>query len=160
MRIIFYGARYMGQVVLTYLVAEGHSLAVIPEDDDIRAVCRYLSLPIVSLDSMRPFDLFICCHGKRIIAPEYLEPGKFINIHPMLSKYKGHDPIKRYMENKDTLASVESHWMIEKVDSGDIIAQIFFQTPVVRSYGEFYNLAIPHYLRCIHKTMWIVTALR
>jgi methionyl-tRNA formyltransferase len=153
MKIVFYGARYMGQIILIYLAAEGHEIRVIPEDQDILAVCNYLSLPVVTLDSIKPFDLFVCCHGKRIIPSRYLEDEKFINMHPMLFKYRGRDPIKRYIANGDKWASIESHWMTEEVDAGEVINQQFFETPPVRTYGEFYNLAIPHYLRCIHETM-------
>ena len=158
--IIFYGRAQVGAVVLSYLVAKGYTVKVIPEDEMIKDLCRYYNLEIVNLDTMGEFDLFICCHGKKIIDEKYLK-GKFINIHPCLWKYKGHDPIKRYIENKDIEASVESHYMVKEVDAGEVITRILFETPIINSYGEFYNLALPHYLQCIDGTLkriWIKNA--
>lgn len=152
MNIVFYGKRNTGMLVLNYLLAKGHKIKVIPGDDLIRKMCDYHGLEIVDLDSMGKFDLFICCHGNKIIPAKYLIDKKFINIHPCL-KYKGHDPISRYIEKADTEASVDSLYMIESVDDGDVIESIKFQTPVVNSYAEFYNIAYPYYIDCIHKTL-------
>ena len=151
--IVFYGRRQVGMVVLAHLLALGHTVKVIPEDDLIRQMCKYYNLEIVTLDTMGSFDLFICCHGAKIIPEAYLRPKKFVNIHSCLWKYKGVNPIKRYIENKDTEASVESHFMVPEVDAGQVIARILFQTPIIADYGQFFNLAIPYYFRCIDETL-------
>jgi len=152
MRVVFYGKRNTGVLVLLYLIGRGFEISVIPEDKMVLDIADYFKLPIVSLDKMGVFDLFICCHGNKIIPKEYLIQDKFINIHPCI-RYKGHDPIKRYIENEDTEASIDSHYMTERVDEGELIKSIKFTTPIVRSYAEFYNIAYQHYITCIHETL-------
>lgn len=152
MNIVFYGKRNVGMVVLTYLVAKGHSVKVI-SDDIVAETAKMLGCPIVNFETMGEFDLFICCHGSKIIDKKYLVDGKFLNIHPCLYKYKGHSPIRRYIENKDESGSVEVQYMIEEVDGGAVIHQEFFETPKVTTFAEFYNLALPYYLRAINKAL-------
>lgn len=151
--IIFYGRTQVGSVILSYLVAKGFKVKVIPEDDLIRNLCKYYNLEIVSLDTMGKFDLFVCCHGSKVINERYLIPNKFINMHSCLWKYKGVNPIKRYIENKDTKASIESHFLVKEVDAGQVITRILFETPIVSTYGEYFNLAIPYYYQCIEETL-------
>jgi methionyl-tRNA formyltransferase len=102
---------------------------------------------------MGSFDLFVCCHGEKIIPEKYLEDGKFINMHSCLWKYKGKDPIARYIKNKDTQASIESHYMTKDVDEGEVIHRELFTTPVVKTHGEYFNIALPYYYTCIHETI-------
>ncbi len=153
MKIVFYGNRNTGQLVLSYLVAKGHQVKVITEEKRLEETARMYHLPVVDFDTMGEYDLFICCHGRRIIESKYLKDRKFINIHPCLFKYKGHNPIKRYIENKDTLGSVESQWMVEEVDAGEVIIRKEFATPVCATYANFYNIAYPYYLECIEETL-------
>jgi len=153
MTIVLYANRNTGLVVMSYLVAMGHNVKYISDDLDIIEMGTAYNLTRVVLETMRPFDLFICCHGDKIIEAQYLQEGKMINIHPCLYKYKGHNPIKRYIENGDTEGTVESQYMIEEVDAGEVIEQEFFKTPVCKTYADFYNIAIPYYLKCIHNTL-------
>lgn len=150
---ILYINRNTGMHVLSYLVARGYDINVITEDEDVITLCSYLDVNIVTLDTMGDFDLFICCHGRKIIDSKYLQDGKFINIHPCLSKYKGHNPIKRYIENGDENGSVESQYLIEEVDAGNVICSETFVTGKVNTYAEFYNIALPYYIKIIHKTL-------
>lgn len=138
--------------VLAYLVAKGHSVKVISDDPTVLELAGMLNCPIVNFETMGEFDLFVCCHGNKIIDKKYLN-GKFINIHPCLYKYKGHNPIKRFIENKDESASVEAQWLIEEVDAGDVIHSEFFETSKVTNYAEFYNIALPYYFRCIDRAL-------
>jgi len=152
--IILYGNRNTGMSVLSYLVAQGHNIKVITDnDEDVITLCGYYGIEIITLETMGTFDLFICCHGRKIIKTEYLQDGKFINIHPCLFKYKGHNPIKRYIANGDEVGSVESQYLIEEVDGGDVIYKKEFTTGKVNSYSEFYNIALPHYFEVIHETL-------
>lgn len=153
MRIILYANRNVGLCAMSYLVAKGHEVRVITEDVLLGEMSRYYGLDVVTLDTMGTFDLFICCHGRKIIPEKYLIPGKFVNIHPCLFKYKGHNPIRRYITNRDTRGSVESQYMIEEVDAGEVIHSEFFETPVVTTYAEFYNIALPFYFRCLEETL-------
>jgi methionyl-tRNA formyltransferase len=158
MKIVFYGARNTGMVVLTYLVAKCHDVVCIPEDQNLLDLCEALEVPVVTLDTMGDYDLFVCCHGKKIIPGRYLKKGRCINIHPCLFKYKGHNPIKRYIENCDTLGSVESLYMTDAVDDGEVIQRFEFDTPVCNSYAEFYNIALPYYFWCIDTTLRSIDA--
>ena len=153
MSIILYANRNTGMLVLAHLLAKGFKVKVITEDALMRTCAGYYGIEVVTLKTMGEFDLFICCHGRKIIPDEYLAKGKFINIHPCLFKYKGHNPIRRYIENRDTKGSVESQFMIPEVDAGEVINQQFFDTPVVTSYAMFYNIALPYYLKCIDETL-------
>ena len=153
MNIVYYGRRNTGMYVLAYIVAKGHSVKVISDDLNVLELAGTFGCSVVNLETMGEFDLFICCHGNKIIDKKYLISGKFINIHPCLYKHKGHNPIKRYIENKDQKGSVESHYMVEEVDAGEVIHQEFFETPVITTYAEFYNIALPYYFRCIDKTL-------
>jgi methionyl-tRNA formyltransferase len=153
MNIIFYGRTQMGMIVLSYLVAKGYDVKVIPEDDMLRQLCGYYGLEIVTLDTMGTFDLFICCHGAKIIPERYLEDGKFINMHSCLWKYKGTDPITRYIAHKDTDASIESHYMVKEVDAGKVITRVLFTTPVVLNHQEYFNISTPYYFQCIDETL-------
>ena len=149
---IFYGKSQVGLVVLLDLLANGFDVKVMPNDDIIRNAAKYLHLPIVNLDTMGKHDLFLSCHGERIIPMRYL-PGLAVNMHDCLYKYKGQTPIQRYIDNGDTQASIESHHMTAKVDQGPVIHQVFFETPKVKTFGEYYNLALPRYLDCVEGTL-------
>ena len=151
--VVFYGRTQVGTAVLSYLVAKGYRVKVIPEDDMTRMLCDYYNLPIVTLDTMGEFDLFVCCHGEKIIPVRYLQENKFINMHSCLWKYKGKDPISRYIANKDTDASIESHYMTNVVDGGRVIERVLFTTPVVKTHEEYFNIALPYYYTCIENTL-------
>ena len=148
-KIILYGNRNTGILVLNYLLAKGYSVKVITEDDDVEDICSILGIKIVTFETMGKFDLFICCHGRKIISDKYLSMGKFINIHPCLYKYRGNNPIRKYIDNKDTHATVEVQHMIKEVDAGEVIGRINFETPVIETYAEFYNIAYRYYIKCL-----------
>ena len=150
---IFYGKSQVGLVVLLDLLANGFGVSIMPNDEIIASAGEYLGLQTVTLDTMGKWDLFVSCHGEKIIPMRYLQQGPAINMHDCLYKYKGQTPIQRYMDNKDTDASIESHHMIAQVDMGPVIHQVFFETPVCTDFGQYYNLALPHYLECIEETL-------
>lgn len=155
--IVLYGKRVVGQIALSYLVARGFNVRVVNDSDiGVTWLAREYGARVVGTDyelSAKAYDLFICVHGTRIIEKEYLRYGKMINIHPCLYKYKGHNPIKRYIANGDTEGSVASHYMTENVDEGQVIEELFFQTPPCKSYADFYNVALPYYFMILDKTL-------
>lgn len=159
MKILLYANRNVGLIALSYLVGEKHDVSVISDGDQNMfwlagsLGCRILNLDV---DWGEP-DLFICVHGRKIIPKEKLVTGKFVNIHPCLFKYKGHNPIKRYIENKDTLASVESHYMTPIVDEGEVIHQEFFYTQEITNYEQFYDAAMVVYFKCLSETLNKIT---
>jgi len=151
--IILYGRRNTGLLALSYLKARGFNVKVISDDKTILWLAESLGCDIVDFNSMGEFDLFLCVHGNRILPKEILQKRKMVNVHPCLGLYKGANPIKKYIKNKDTKASVESHWMIEEVDAGEVIHQEFFETGIIHSYAEFYNQCIDKYFKCIDRTL-------
>ena len=150
--IVLYANRNVGLIAMTLLLAKGYKVKVMTEDGDVWWLATELGLEIVSLDTMGDCDLFLSVHGRRIIPMKYLEDCIAINVHPCL-KYKGVNPVKRYIENKDTQATIDAHIMIEKADEGAVIYSEHFETPIINSYAEFYNLALPFYFRAINYTI-------
>ena len=153
MKIILYTRRNVGMYCLSHLVALGHDVSVITDDADVEWLAGRYFCPLVDLDTMGEFDLFLCIHGNKIIPKEYLVEGAMCNIHPCLYKFKGHNPIKRYIFGQDTEATVESQWLIEEVDGGDVIHRENFKTPICKTYADFYNVALPYYIKCLDETL-------
>jgi methionyl-tRNA formyltransferase len=153
MKIILYTRRNVGMYCLSHLVALGHDVSVITDDSNVEWLAGRYNCDIVGFESMGEFDLFLCIHGNKIIPERYLHDWRMINIHPCLYKYKGHNPIKRYIIGKDTDASVESQWLIEEVDAGDVIHREDFTTPICNNYADFYNIALPYYIKCLDETL-------
>ncbi len=159
MTIILYCRRNVGLIALSYFVAKGHTVRVMTDDDNVKWLARSLGCPMVEgVNAMGRFDFLFCVHGNKILETKYLAEKKTINIHPCLFKYPGHNPIKRYIENGDTLGSVESQYMIEEVDAGPVIHQEMFSTPVCHNYADFYNVALPFYYKVLDKTMEVICA--
>lgn len=153
MTIILYTRRNVGMYALSYLVAKEYSVKVISDDANVLWLAGTLGCKIVDFDTMGEYDLFICVHGDKIIDKKYLKPGFMINVHPCLNRYPGVNPIKKYIRNKDTEATVESQWLIEDVDAGVVIHREEFNTPPITSYEGFYNIAMPYYWKVLDGTM-------
>lgn len=115
-----------------------------------------LDVEIVDFDTMGEFDIFLCVHGNKVIDKKYLTKGKMFNVHPCLYKYKGHNPIKRYILNEDEEGTVEVQYLIEEVDGGDVIHREVFHTGRVKDYASFYNIALPFYFKAIDRALKIV----
>jgi methionyl-tRNA formyltransferase len=153
--IVLLTRRNVGMYCLSYLVAKGYKVKLITDDNDVLWLGGRLGVEFVTLETMGDLDYMLSVHWHKIIPNEFLKEGRSINIHPCLFKYKGTNPIKRYISNGDTLGSVESHYMIEEVDAGEVIHREMFQTPKIESYAEFYNLALPYYFKCLAYTLEI-----
>lgn len=153
MKIVLYGRRNVALIALSYLSALGHTVKVVSDDGNVFWLAKRLGCDIVKLETMGDFDIFISVHGWQIVPMEYLEGKMAYNIHPCLFKYKGHNPIKRYIENKDTIGSVACHMMTEVVDEGELVYEYKFETGVVNSYAEYYNIATPFYYKILDKIL-------
>ena len=152
--IVLYTRRNVGLYALSYLIAKGYKVKVITDDEDVKWMAKVYNCEEVTFDTMGvDFSLFLCVHGNRILKKEYLQEGRMVNVHPMLEKYKGKNPISRYITHGDLEGSVSSHFMTEIVDEGEIIHTERFYTGKVDEYSQFYNLAVPFYFRCIHETI-------
>ena len=92
-------------------------------------------------------DLLICVHGREIVPTEVLEIPRYgaINVHPCLYAYKGADPIRRLMEDKNPMASVGVHRMTSKVDEGEVLTEYFRLVKDKTTEDEVYNALYPLY---------------
>lgn len=70
------------------------------------------------------FDLIVLAGYMRILPPDVLDLGRFINIHPsLLPAFKGKDAIQRAFLAGVKVSGVTVHWVTDEVDGGKIIAQ-------------------------------------
>jgi methionyl-tRNA formyltransferase len=150
--VILYARRNTGLMALVYLLTKQIKLKVISDDSEIQRFAILHGARTTEIGDME-YDLFLCVHGNKIIPKEFLKEKKCINIHPCLFQYKGKNPIEKYIANKDTVASVESHYMTEVVDEGELVYRRFFNTPVCNTYADFYNIALPVYIDVFHCTL-------
>ena len=152
-KIVLCTRRNVGLYSLSMLVAMGYDVSVISDDENVIWLAGVLGCRVVNFDTMGEFDVLLSVHWNKFIDVGHFEYGSAINIHPCLTWYKGKNPIKRYIANKGTEASIESHWMTNVVDEGELVHQEFFSTPVVKTYQEFYDIAAMYYFRCIEQTL-------
>ena len=154
MTVVLATRRNVGMIALSWFVARGYDVKVITDDVNVKWLAYTLGQKFVTLETMGHWDYFFSVHWHKIIPMEYLKYGAAaVNVHPCLFRYKGTNPIKRYISNQDTEASVESHYMTEIPDDGEVIAQEFFTTPICDTYADFYNVAFPSYYKILDKTM-------
>lgn len=151
--IVIYGRRTPCWMSLFYLVSKKYNVRVISDDEMVLWVAKRLGIEIVSFEEMGMCHLFLCIHGTRILKREEFTRQQSVNIHPTLELYRGKDPIRRYIENKNTNGSVSSHYMIEEVDAGLIIDTQYFDTPICKTHADFYNVAYIHYIKCLDETL-------
>ena len=78
-------------------------------------------------------DLIVTCAYGQMIPKEILEAPKYgcINVHAsLLPKLRGGAPIHRAIINNETRTGVTIMYMVEKMDAGDILAQV--DTPIYK----------------------------
>lgn len=166
MKIAFYGGQTAGLVVLLALQGLKHDLkVVIPDDDRIFQIAQLFNLPIAdktllntgsfTKDLSQKIDLFICCHGWKILNKTFVTSLKCINFHPCLYKYKGLHPIARLIADNNSRASVATHWMNEKIDSGESIVETFKKIANIsgKTEADIYNELYPLYIETLVKTL-------
>lgn len=151
--ILLYARRNTGMAALSYLVAKGFRVKLVTDDEDILKLGIDLRCEIVTMETAGEWDFMFSVHWNKIIPDKYLKPNKCVNFHPLLHKYLGASPVKRYIENADTKASIGSHIMTNEVDNGTRVDIIYFETGIVDNYAEFYNIALPHYYTSFRRTL-------
>jgi methionyl-tRNA formyltransferase len=155
------GGKQAGCVGLLTLVALRHNiLTVVVYDEIIAGLSAHLHLPISTsikdqADLLSRSDLLISVHGREIVPNKLLELPKLgcINLHPCLYKYKGMNPVNRMLKDKETMASVGSHYMTDKVDEGEVIVEDYFNVAGSISAEEVYNRLYPIYSHVLIKTL-------
>jgi len=98
-------------------------------------------------------SILLSVHGREIVPDEILKNYIYcVNIHPFLNRYKGKNPVKRTLKDKNHLADVSSHYMTSKVDEGRILFQ---ETMEVKgtTEQEIYTELYPLYARVIKSTL-------
>jgi methionyl-tRNA formyltransferase len=156
--IVLYGRRNTAAMCLVYLVAKGYNVKVVSDDMNVLWMAEKLKVEVRRMEERGYFDMLLCVHGRHIFSYEELVQAPHVNIHPALEKYRGHNPIKSYIENKDIDGSVSSHYMVEEVDAGKVIHTEYFETPICHSYADFYNVAYPYYIKLLDKTLELMYA--
>jgi methionyl-tRNA formyltransferase len=151
--------------ILTALAKKIDILAVVAYDEFVKIVARELCIPVFATVYDKKFikyltycDLLISIHGREVIPRELLSLPKIgcINLHPCLYRYKGKNPIERLLRDGETKASVGSHWMTEKVDTGHTISEEFVNIKGLKTVTEVYNTLYPYYSFVLLKTLDIV----
>ena len=87
-------------------------------------------------------DAAVVCSFNYKIPRILLEATKdgFINVHPsMLPKYRGGNPYSRVIMNGETETGVTIHFMDDKFDTGDIIAQKPYHIHSKATMGTIFN---------------------
>jgi len=154
MNIAFYGGKQAGLITLLSIIAKGYNVKIIiPEDDIIKEAAKNFNIPIIEKKLVnekstiekfkkKNINLFVCCHARKILKQDILK-FNCINLHPCLYKYKGADPVHRLIKEKNTKASVAVHYMIEEVDAGEVIIEIFKEVEIdsiISVYNQIYSL--------------------
>lgn len=154
MTVVLFTRRNVGLCALSYFVAAGHKVKVVTDDINVIWLAENLGVQhIINQDEIGEYDLVVSVHWNRMIHEKILDGKKNFNTHPCLSLYRGANPVKRYIENKNMCASVAAHVMTNEFDDGEVLYEEFFATGVVSSYAEFYNIALPHYFSVFAETM-------
>lgn len=166
MNIAFYGGQTAGIVVLLTLVAKNSRIKyVFPEDKKIKKIAELFSLPVKKKSSLdekkcidklkKNIDLFLCCHGRKILSKELVQSLTCINLHPCLYRYKGARPIKRLIKDNNAKASVAAHFMTEEVDQGKKILELFktIENIASKTEAEVYNELYPLYVEVTLKVL-------
>ncbi|MBI4004974.1 methionyl-tRNA formyltransferase [Candidatus Roizmanbacteria bacterium] len=140
MKILFIGWGTNGFKCLKSLIQYKFTpkCVIVPEGYDVRGmqkICKQHSIPVVDFQSsdylmskirtIKP-DLMIIASFPKILPGEIIHYPKFgsINVHTgELPKYRGYHPLNWAIIRDEKQVGVTIHYVEEKVDSGDILAQ-------------------------------------
>lgn len=166
MKIAFYGGQTAGLVSLLTILGLGHEITVVyAEDVQIARIAQIFNINqgnkknLNDLENIRHIakkaDILICCHGRIILKKILLSAIPCFNIHPCLYKYKGAYPIRRLIQEKNSLASVASHIMTEAVDQGKTLIELFTKITHVehKTEIEVYSELYPLYAEVTKETL-------
>ena len=96
---------------------------------------------VQELRALQPELIAVVAYGK-LLPKDVLNIPRYgcINIHgSLLPKYRGAAPIQWSVLNGDRTTGVTSMYMAEKLDAGDIIAQIAIPIEPLETSGELYD---------------------
>jgi methionyl-tRNA formyltransferase len=154
-KVCFMGGNQAGVIgLLTLLSLKIDILACVYYSEDVKLLCKKLKLQVNSSikenyynKCLKKSDILVSVHGREIVTSNLLSLPRLgaINVHPYLYKYKGKDPVKRALKDKNYKASVGVHKMTEKIDEGKVIIEKFINVDNAKSENEIYNILYPYY---------------
>ncbi len=166
MKIAFMGGKQAGCLGLLTVYAAGHQpTALVAYDDLVQQLADSLSLPCYSSirdsgfqDALAHNDLLLSVHGREIVPNRLLAvpPLGGINVHPCLYRYKGADPIGRFLQDGISKASVGIHCMTDKVDEGEVLVEEFVEVEGKETVDGVYNALYPYYTTALIKALKIL----
>jgi len=148
--------------ILTILAKKIDVIAIVPYDNNVANISKELNIPIFKSINDKEFkkklvksDLLISIHGREIVTKDILTMPKIgcINVHPCLYKYKGKEPIKQLLKDKNSKASVGIHYMTENIDEGKVIIEEFVDVEGLTNVESIYNALYPYYSLAILKSI-------
>lgn len=160
MTILLYTRRNVGLCALSYLISLGYEVVVMTDDENLKWMAgRYNCKVIDNGDwkGMGDFDFLLSVHGNKIIPKKYLKERKCVNVHPTLFLYKGTNPIKKFIANKDKVGSVAAHYMTEIPDEGEVICEHKFEVPPITTHAEYYQFSLPMYYKVIDDVLNVLS---
>lgn len=136
MRIILCGYNWIGCKALDILLNRGDEIFVFTHEspnyiNDLESFCKKrnvkYSLEKINKENL-PFtpDLIVSLYYRYIIQTDVIEicNNKIFNLHPsLLPKYRGCGSLTWAMIEKEEYAGYTYHYIIDKVDAGNIILQ-------------------------------------
>ena len=150
--------------LLSLLAVDCDIISTVAYDNNVKMLAEELKIPTFSsihekqfLDSVKEADLLFSVHGRQIVPKKILDMPSLgcVNVHPCLYKYKGANPIQRMLNDNNSKASIGIHYMVEDVDSGELIIEEFIDT-TGRTVLEVYNELYPYYSKTIIKAIKII----
>jgi len=147
MKIAVFAYHDIGYECLKVLMDSGDEIvAVVTHEDDpkeeiwfrsVAELAKAHHLPVYTpsspntpafMDLIRKFapDLIFSFYYRRLLARELLAIPRLggINLHgSLLPKYRGRSPVNWVLVNGESETGVSLHYMVEKADAGDIVAQ-------------------------------------
>lgn len=147
MRVVVFGYHNIGYVCLQELLKQGHDVAaVVTHEDDpneeiwfqsVPRLAREAGLPTYTPDdpnteefvalirALQPELLFSFYYRHMLKAPLLALPSRgCLNLHgSYLPHYRGRCPVNWVLVNGESETGVTLHYMVEKPDAGDIVAQ-------------------------------------
>lgn len=169
MRVLVFGYHDIGYECLQELVAQGHEVAaVVTHEDDpgenvwfrsVPCLAREYGLPVFTPEDPNEPDFLTALRG---LAPDIvfsfyyrhmlkrplleLAPMGALNLHgSYLPFYRGRCPVNWVLLRGETETGVTLHYMVEKPDAGDIVAQrrvaISFDDTALTLYGKMTRAA-------------------
>lgn len=162
MNAIFLGGRQAGLIgLLTLKSMDCPVISAVCYDENLKSTADKLGIttyPSIHAVPSWNTDIIVSVHGREIVPKEIFSVPRqgAINAHPCLYKYPGKNPIRRFLKDHETLASVGIHRMTTMLDEGEVIKEIFINVAGKNTVDEVYNALYPVYSIALMESMTIL----